>query len=214
MDRGGPVMWPLLGLSLIAATLVLERIWFWTRHASASARAEASKLAWLIRNGERDRAKTMVDKSQTLYAEVVEQMLDADRLSPAVAAEAVEQQRSRIDRFMPTLSTIITAAPLLGILGTVIGIIASFELLSDSGAVTDPRAVSAGIAEALITTAAGLVVAIVVLFPFNAFRAQVDRALGRMETLMAAAEEDGAGDHSGTERATSHEPAPGADDVG
>ena len=76
---------------------------------------------------------------------------------------------------------------MLGILGTVLGIIASFELLSAQNASTDPQSVSQGIAESLLTTAAGLVVAVVTLFPYNALRAQVDRTLSRLESLAAAA---------------------------
>ena len=88
---------------------------------------------------------------------------------------------------MVILSTVITAAPMLGILGTVLGIIQSFELLGGENILTDPKQVSAGIAEALITTASGLSVALLTLFPFMAFKAQSDRALGRMEALSAAA---------------------------
>ena len=88
---------------------------------------------------------------------------------------------------MPTLSTIITAAPMLGILGTVLGIIASFQVLAEQTAVTDPARVSQGIAEALVTTAAGLLIAVVTLFPYNALRAQVDRTLSRIESLAASA---------------------------
>ena len=87
---------------------------------------------------------------------------------------------------MIALSTIITAAPLLGILGTVIGIISSFQVLSEQTAATDPRSVSHGIAEALLTTAAGLTIALVTLFPYMAFRGQIDRTLGRIELLAAA----------------------------
>ena len=89
---------------------------------------------------------------------------------------------------MGTLSTIITAAPMLGILGTVTGLIQAFNILSDEG-VSDPRAISPAVAEALITTAAGLVIAIGVLFPYNAFRAQLDRTLSRIESLIAAVNE-------------------------
>jgi len=109
--------------------------------------------------------------------------------SDAAALQAVESQRPRLTRFMPTLGTIITAAPMLGILGTVTGIISAFRVLSDQQAVTDPTAVAGGIAEALLTTVAGLAVALVVLFPFNAFRAQIERAMGRLEALLAAAQE-------------------------
>ena len=88
---------------------------------------------------------------------------------------------------MPTLSTIITAALMLGILGTVTGLIHSFRILAEESGVTDPREVSPAIGEALLTTAVGLGVSIVVLFVYNAFRAQVDRPLSRFEVLAEAA---------------------------
>jgi biopolymer transport protein ExbB len=117
-----------------------------------------------------------------------------------VAVEAVEAQRPRFDRFMVTLSTIITAAPLLGILGTVFGIIQSFNLLGEQTTLTDPRAVSVGIAEALLTTALGLIVALLTLFPYMIFRGQVDRAMGRLESVIAAAQQ-GAGSAAKSESA-------------
>ena len=117
-------------------------------------------------------------------------MLAGERITEALAVDAVESQRRRLERFMPTLSTIITAAPMLGILGTVLGIISSFEVLSEQSAAaggTDPRSVSLGIAEALITPAAGLIVSLLTLFPYNAFRAQIERTLTRLETLANSA---------------------------
>ena len=109
--------------------------------------------------------------------------------SDAVAMEAVEMQRPRIDRFMVALSTIITAAPLLGILGTVVGIIQSFRLLGEQAALSDPTDVAGGIAAALITTAFGLIIALVTLFPYMLFRSWSSRAIGRLETLIAAAQQ-------------------------
>ena len=81
-----------------------------------------------------------------------------------------------------------TAAPLLGILGTVIGIIQSFQLLGTQSTLTDPREVAGGIAAALLTTAFGLIVALVTLFPYMLFKGQSNRAVGRMETLIASAQ--------------------------
>ena len=107
-------------------------------------------------------------------------------VTDALVVDVVESQRPRLERFMPTLSTIITAAPMLGILGTVLGIISSFEVIGQAGSAGDPSLVSQGIAEALLTTAAGLIVALLVLIPYNLFRSQVDRTLGRIETLVAA----------------------------
>lgn len=186
MSKGGPVMWPLLALSLIGLTLVFERCWFWLRTNNAAALSRVGRLGELLRKGDRAGVKTLVAMDGGVYGRAVRTLLETAGGGGGVAA--VETQRPRIERFMPTLSTIITAAPMLGILGTVMGLIGSFNVLDEG--VSDPRAISPQIAEALITTAAGLVIAIVILFPYNAFRAQIDRTLGRIETLVAAVAND------------------------
>jgi biopolymer transport protein ExbB len=89
------------------------------------------------------------------------------------SAAADEIQRMR--RFMTILDTMITVAPLLGIFGTVIGIITSFEMLGSDG-IDRPQAVTAGVAQALITTATGLGIAILSVFPYNYFNTKVERA--------------------------------------
>jgi biopolymer transport protein ExbB len=93
---------------------------------------------------------------------------------------AAADEIARMKRGLPVLDTIITMAPLLGILGTVIGIIGSFDLLGRSG-IQDPKAVTGGIAQALITTATGLAVALVTLVPFNYFVARVQQATKILE---------------------------------
>ena len=81
----------------------------------------------------------------------------------------------------------ITVAPLLGILGTVLGIISSFQLLGTSG-IADPKLVTSGIAQALITTATGLTISIVTVFPYNYFRARVAHASHVMEKYATSLE--------------------------
>ena len=81
---------------------------------------------------------------------------------------------AKIFHVPPIVLAVITAAPMLGILGTVVGLIKALNIFAADQTVTDPRLVSPAIGESLITTAAGLVVALVVLFPYNAFRAQID----------------------------------------
>lgn len=186
MDRGGVVIWPLLGLSILAMALVIERLWFWVKTNHARQIMAVEQMAKMLRLGKAEPARALAQENGAIYGQVVQMLLD-ETLTDAVAVDVVQSQRSRLERFMPTLSTIITTAPMLGILGTVFGIISSFEILSDQAAMTDPRDVGQGIAEALLTTAAGLVVAIGVLFPYNVFRAQIDRTLGRIESLVAAA---------------------------
>jgi len=190
IERGGWVMLPLLFLSIVSLTLTIERIWFW------SALHRPTRIRWLqrlrhaLRSGDRPTAKRLVDRDQSPYSEVGRALLEHGA-NDAVAVEAVEVQRPKFDRFMVSLSTIITAAPLIGILGTVIGIIRSFRLLGGptAGGLQDPSEVSMGIAEALLTTALGLIVALVTLFPYMIFRAQAERAIGRVESVIAAAQQ-------------------------
>jgi biopolymer transport protein ExbB len=185
MHRGGVVMWPLLAMSVLGVTLSLERLWFWCITNRPGRREELGRLARLLREGQNEKALQIVGHDRSIYGKMVVKLLD-EPVTDALVVDVVESQRPRLERFMPTLSTIITAAPMLGILGTVLGIISSFEVIGQAGSAGDPSLVSQGIAEALLTTAAGLIVALLVLIPYNLFRSQVDRTIGRIETLIAA----------------------------
>ncbi|MAA52309.1 MAG: flagellar motor protein MotA [Phycisphaerae bacterium] len=187
MDRGGYVMIPLLILSVCSVALIIERICFWLSLTGRSHLERLDGLNSALQSGQADRAREMVAGDSSPYGRVVNRMLD-DGTSDAVAMQAVDSIRSGLDRYMVVLSTIITAAPLLGILGTVIGIIQSFQLLGSQSTLTDPREVAGGIASALITTAFGLIVALVTLFPYMVFKAQSSNAIGRLETLIASAQ--------------------------
>ena len=187
MHKGGPVMWPLLALSVVSIALSFERALYWIRQNGPAARRGFVALMDSMRRGDRARSQALSETSESVYARVARALL-ADGASDAVAVGAVETERIRMDRFMATLSTIITAAPMLGILGTVTGIITSFDLLSSGQAMVDPRAVSGGISEALVATASGLVVALLSLFPYMGFGALRENTLGRLETMIAVAQ--------------------------
>jgi biopolymer transport protein ExbB len=104
----------------------------------------------------------------------------------AMEAEA-DLTVQRMQRFMPVLDTMITVAPLLGILGTVIGIIDSFQMLGTS-TIGDPKLVTGGIAQALITTAAGLGISIVAVIPYNYFNSRINQAMHVMEKYATSLE--------------------------
>lgn len=184
-------MIPLLGLSVISVALILERCWFWIRTNRPRSLRRVGRMIDLLGSGDA-RAEGLIAGDGTIYGSVA-RSLTRKTPSQSAALAAVESVRPRLERWMVTLSTIITAAPLLGILGTVLGIIQSFNLLGQDQTLAEPSQVSAGIAEALLTTAAGLVVALVTLFPYMVFKGQVDRTLGRLESLIAATME-----HAGT----------------
>lgn len=188
MDRGGLVMWPLLVLSVLAVTLILERTWFFLSTNGSGRRERIDQLGRLLRAGRLDEAKPLANRDRSVYGDAVSRLLD-ESLSESAAVDALEAQRTRLERFLPMLSTIITAAPMLGILGTVIGIIGAFgelELSAGTGNL-NLNELGGDIGQALITTAAGITVALLTLLPYNLFRAQSDRSLSRLESLVAAA---------------------------
>lgn len=196
MSRGGPVMWLLLGVSVVSLTLVLERAWFFARTNSAGRLRRVLEVSRKLRHGDKQGAKPFAT-DPSVYGDAVRRLLD-EPPTEAGAVEVVELQRARLERFLPTLSTIITAAPMLGILGTVVGIVRAFERLSGNRETLDLNLLSGDIGEALITTAAGLVVALVTLFPYNLFRGQVERSLSRLESLAASGLGGGADGHDAT----------------
>lgn len=186
IERGGVVMIPLLGLSVVSLTLIIERAWFWWSTNRPGRQRRCARLIHLLTQGDA-RIGGMIGTDRWVYGSVARSIIRGGATDVA-ALTAVEAVRPRLERYMVTLSTIITAAPLLGILGTVLGIIDSFDLLGQQEVLTDPRGVSEGIAEALLTTALGLVVALATLFPYMIFRGQLDRTLGRLEAIVAAAQ--------------------------
>jgi biopolymer transport protein ExbB len=188
LERGGFVMWPLLAVSVIALAISLERLWFWGRLHSSRETQRYRKILRAFRNGDRSKAEELIDQPGNIYDQLARRMLD-DGPDDSTAVEVIEDLRGQTERFSGVLSSIITASPMLGILGTVTGIIQSFELLGGTRALVDPRDVSAGIAEALITTAGGLIIALGALFPYMIFRAQSERALGRFEAIVSAAKQ-------------------------
>lgn len=179
-------MWVLLTMSVVTVTLVFERAWFWATTNGPTERARVARMERMLRDGDVAGAKVLAQDDRTIYGKVVLALLE-EGYSDALATAVIERQRPRFDRYMSTLSTMITAAPLAGLLGTVVGLISTFKLLSDQMVGADPRSVGVGLSEAMLNTAGGLMVAIIAIFPYNFYRTQIDRALGRLESLLAAA---------------------------
>ncbi|MDP7008099.1 MAG: MotA/TolQ/ExbB proton channel family protein [Phycisphaerales bacterium] len=188
IERGGIVMIPLFVLSVISLALILERIWFWLLMGGRGSLKRLNTINIALRAGDVQKVRQLTHRDSSPFGGVANALLEHGS-SDAVALEAVERQRPRLDRFMVALSTIITAAPLLGILGTVMGIIQSFRLLGDQATLTDPSEVAGGIAAALLTTALGLMIALVTLFPYMLFRGWASQTIGRLEMIIAAAQQ-------------------------
>lgn len=178
---GGPLMWPLLACSLAVLTVVLERGLFWLQVERGRDRQLMDEVLELARTGDWEaiRDRTRGSRDYVIRMLVVGILHRDFSLVKAMEAEA-EAILTRMRRRMGVLDTMITVAPLLGILGTVTGIIHSFDMLH-AGGIADPRLVTGGIAQALITTATGLGIAIVTVFPYNYFNSRIEHAAYVME---------------------------------
>lgn len=168
---GGPLMWPLLACSIIALALILERCWFWSRLRLKKDEEAAARILHEARDGKASSSGQEGIICAMLYAGLSVPPKECGKAMEVVALEAL----SHMYKGMNILDTIITASPMLGIMGTVLGIITSFDMLGELG-VSEPKAVIAGIAQALITTASGLGIAVFTIFPFNYFNSRIEQA--------------------------------------
>ncbi len=174
--KGGPVMYPLLACSIVVLTVIIERIVFWVKTDLARDRQLMDEVLEICRQGDWDLVRDKVAGTRDFVIRVLISGILHREFSMARAMEAsAVQELKQMRRFMGVLDTMITVAPLLGIFGTVLGIISSFELLGSAG-IEQPHAVTAGVAQALITTATGLGIAILAVFPFNYFNSRVENA--------------------------------------
>jgi biopolymer transport protein ExbB len=174
--KGGPVMYPLLACSIISLTVIIERAFFWIREDMRRDQALVDDVLELCRGGDWEEVRNRVAGSKDyiikiLVSGILHKEFSMTKAMETAAGDTIKNMRS----FLGVLDTMITVAPLLGIFGTVLGIISSFELLGASG-IEHPQAVTAGIAQALITTASGLGIAILSVFPYNYFNSRAENA--------------------------------------
>jgi len=183
MHKGGVIMWPLLACSVVALAVIFERIVFWIMVSRNKNQPLINRIFTLTEEGSFDAAIQEAENSKCLVCRILTSGLAHRNYGLVQSLEAAAMfEIEKMKRYLSVLDTIITAAPLLGILGTVSGIILSFDLLGDAG-IEDPKAVTGGIAQALITTATGLSIAIVTLLPYNALTRKVEKVTRHLEQL-------------------------------
>ena len=179
--KGGPVMYPLLLCSFISLMVIIERVIFWIREGGRRDQKVVDDILSFAEQCDYKKAAEVGNKSKDFVARVLVCGLVHLNFSLSSALEmAAAEEVKRTKRYLGILDTMITMAPLLGIFGTVIGIINSFELLGSAG-IENPQAVTGGIAQALITTAMGLAIAILTLIPYNYFLSKTDDAISDIE---------------------------------
>jgi biopolymer transport protein ExbB len=183
IESGGWLMWPILACSVVATAIVIERLWALRRE-----RVLPRELMERVRDWERIGRvppQNMDDLrvGSPLGKLIVAGLSTKDRRRDVIRESIEENGRQvvhQLERYLNTLGTIASISPLLGLLGTVIGMIRVFNVITLQG-VGDPTVLAGGISEALITTAAGLTVAIPSLMFYRHFRGRVDEFVVSME---------------------------------
>lgn len=180
---GGPVMWPIIALSVVALAIICERIY--SLQETRILPDELTDKIWkLVETNQVTEKHLMALAENSALGQVLAAGL-ANRYRPRqYVKEAIEDTGRHVvhqlERYLNTLGTIASVSPLLGLLGTVIGIITAFSAITQQG-VGDPKVLSGGIGQALISTAAGLIVAIPSLMGYRYLKGRVEQLVVKME---------------------------------
>lgn len=181
---GGIVMWPLLVFSLIAIALIIERLTFWVR-LNRRQRPVMQDILRTYRQAPMDVYPKLRQNLNLPVARIFLEALEIEGASPKqfhlALASAMQAELPHLRRFNTVFATIISVAPLLGLLGTILGLITSFDALRLGDVGANSGAVTGGISEALVSTAAGLVVAIGTLLFANLFRGLYKRQIALIQ---------------------------------
>jgi len=179
--QGGPVMWPILIVSIIALTVVIERCFWWTGRWFRRDPKRIEKVFTAIEQGDTTEASRLSRGSRDPVLRMMWNGLNHQHTSLQGALQvAAGIEIKRAGRFLVVMDTLVTLAPLLGLLGTITGLIRSFSFLGNEELAV--QAVTGGIAEALIATACGLGIAIFALIPFNFFTSRVSNLEFELQT--------------------------------
>ncbi|HEB99743.1 MAG TPA: MotA/TolQ/ExbB proton channel family protein [Thiotrichales bacterium] len=183
IKAGGWLMLPIIACSVVALAIIGERLWMLRLRRVLPNRLVAEVWGW-VRNNELDAGKIQALRAGSPLGRILAAGLINLRHDREIMKEAIEDTGRHVvlelERYLNTLGTIAAITPLLGLLGTVIGMIKVFAAITTEG-VGNPGVLAGGISEALITTAAGLSVAIPSLMFYRYFRGRVDMLVVRME---------------------------------
>lgn len=187
MQLGGPMMWPLLGLSVAALGIILERALVFSTfrlpdkelEERLCKNAEAGEFGGILRSLH-EKSPNMVSMIRPLLAGTSQHSSEQTEQLAAIEGKDI---LARLDKRLCVLSTTARVAPLMGLLGTVLGMIQTFSRMSEAQGAVDMTALAGGIWQALLTTATGLSIAIPVLLAHQYFSRRRDNAAFRLQRL-------------------------------
>lgn len=172
-ELGGPVVLILIGVSILTSAVVLYKLWqFQMARVGKHRELSAAVAAWDA--GDREAAQVNLSRSRSYLRDVLAQAMDGQEESARLEAEA-ETRFAQLESGFRLLDSVAQMAPLLGLFGTVLGMISAFQSLQDAGSQVDPSLLAGGIWVALMTTAVGLAVAMPTSLILSWFEARMDR---------------------------------------
>ncbi|MCK4513800.1 MAG: MotA/TolQ/ExbB proton channel family protein [Spirochaetaceae bacterium] len=189
VERGGIVLILILVLSVIAAVIIIERLLYFRRIRVDEA-SLLNRLKSAIGNGHYEEALAICEASPSPITNLtkvgIEHREYPEEIIRSMVSDAANLEIPKMERFLSTLGTVAHIAPLLGLLGTVTGNIRAFGVLGDVGALGgNPAVLARGIAEALVTTAAGIVVSIPAIIFYNYLVNKVNHLIIRLENRVS-----------------------------
>ena len=182
--KGGPLMWPILLCSVIAFAIVLERLWYFNRR-KINIEVLISEVKKLLREGKFEEAERLCEELQNPVGNILAVCINTHRKNhpekEKIISRAGSRELRKLEKNLRGLGIIAHISPLLGLLGTVTGMIKCFMKIQELGGKVDASVLAGGIWEALITTAAGLSVAIPAVIFYHYFEGKVDNFSHQMK---------------------------------
>lgn len=182
--KGGPVLWVILALAIPVLAILVERILYFRRIATDEDKL-FGRVKGAVEKGHFDEALAICDTVEApigalIRAGIENRNLPETELKDAVRDAAV-RELPQIEHSIQAVNVIGNISPLLGLLGTVTGIINSFNVLGEFGSVSDPSVLAQGISEALLTTAAGILIAVPSMVAYSWLSGRANTVIGRLE---------------------------------
>ncbi len=185
LEKGGPILWLIIALSVAALAIIIERLLYF-RQIKVDEEKLFLRIKGAVEKNHFDEALSICDNNASPLTALMKVGIEhrelPDALQKEMLKDAARQEIPQLERYLTPLGTIAHISPLLGLLGTVTGNIEAFGILGGGAAMGDPSILAKGISEALITTAAGLIVSIPAVIFYNHLVKKVETILIKMES--------------------------------
>jgi biopolymer transport protein ExbB len=186
---GGPVLWVLIGLSMVACFIVIERL-IYLRQITAEETKLFQKTKVSLLKGRYNETLAICNQNispfSTLLKVGIKNRHQPQQIQREILKDAVSLEAPKLERGVWWLGTISNIAPLLGLLGTVTGTMRAFGVLAKFGSGNDPSQLAGGVAEALITTVGGIIVAVPAVIFYNYFVSRIGNIFTRLENQVSS----------------------------